>query len=147
MNEERNLIAFVMQLVVIVCSVLYIIYIFKVEKYFDTTPPILGIVSLAIAMLYFCVIGYSKFNIKNLDKHHLYSKDKTVYKFKLGYLVISIVILIVTAVAIFKVDELSVEWSDTLGIITLMITLSVELLTNFIFFIAKLYILNYTEEE
>ena len=143
MNEERNVIVFLLQLVVFICSILYVLYIAFSKEYFETTPPTLGIISLAVALLYFCAIGYSKFSIKNLDSHHLKVNDKFVYIFKIGYVILGIIVLLGTSISLFFVDNLTIRWSDALGILTLMFTLSVELMTYGIFLIAKRRMVNY----
>lgn len=144
MNEDKNIVIFSLQFVVIFSSIGYLIYIVFSDEYFKSTP-ILGIVSLSVALLYFCAIGYSKFNLKNLDKHHLKLNDTFVYAFKIGYICLGILILLGTCISLFFVDSLTVRWSDALGVLTLMITLSVELITYLIFLIAKKYIVKYGE--
>ncbi|MGE7951920.1 hypothetical protein [Lysinibacillus xylanilyticus] len=143
MNEEKNLIPVILQVSVIICSFIYIIYVIFVEKYYDTTPPFLNIVSLSIALIYFCSIGYSKFSKKHLDKHRLKVNDKVVFRFKAFYMGVGIIVLIGMAFSLFLVEEMPTRLSDILSVLTLLFTLSVELLTYCIFWIAKKYIITY----
>lgn len=143
MHEEKNIIVFSLQIIVLICSGLYVLYIIFAENYFKTTPPALGIMSMAVALLYFCGIGYSKFSVENLDKHHLNTSDRIVYYCKFIYVVLGILVVLCAVISLFFVKELSVAWSDGLSVLTLMFTLSVELLTYGIFLIAKSKIVNY----
>ncbi|MDP1392005.1 hypothetical protein Q8G28_03870 [Lysinibacillus capsici] len=143
MNEEKNLISFVLQVSVIICSLFYIIYVIYVKEYYDSTPPFLGIVSLSIALIYFCIIGYSKFSKKHLDKHRLKVNDRVVYRFKAFYIAFGMIVLIGMAISLFCVEEISTRVSDILSVLTLLFTLSVELITYCIFWVGKKYIITY----
>lgn len=130
-NQEVKSYAFLFQVTIFFVGVFYIGYIILSDTYFSTTPAALVTTSLGVAIIYLCIVGLNKLQHEKIIAAGYIPKRNTLNNFKMLYLIVIFVTILLGLILPFRFKSLDTPLADSLAVLTLILTLCVDMLTNF----------------
>lgn len=130
-TKNVSVIVFYFQILIIALSLIYIGFIILMNDYFESTPPILVILSFNISVIYVCAIGYMKIDKDAVEKFQgVIADENTLDAARMIYTLVIFLAILITIICFFFVHKMSTRLGDILAILTLIFTLCVEMITN-----------------